>query len=81
MEEADGARDDGGVGQGVLKTPSYRTLYALFGWLFPLFNAVAPRRVTTTRELGRAMLSIARDGAPKRVLEAPDLVAIGRPAA
>lgn len=63
----------------VSKTPAYRTMYSLLGWLFPLFKWVAPRHVTTTRELGRAMLSIARDGAPKKVLEAPDLVAIGRP--
>jgi uncharacterized protein YbjT (DUF2867 family) len=65
----------------VSKTPSYRTMYTLLGWLFPLLKRVAPRHVTTTRELGRAMLSIARDGAAKKVLEAPDLVAIGRPAA
>lgn len=64
----------------VSKTPSYRMLYATLGWLFPVAKAVAPRQIITTRELGRAMLSLARDGSPLKVLEAPDLVALGRPA-
>lgn len=64
----------------VSKTPSYRFIYAAFGWLFPVAKALAPRHVLTTRELGRAMLTLAREGSPKKVLEAPDLVAIGRPA-
>jgi hypothetical protein len=62
----------------VSKTPAYRTMYAVAGWLFPLAKAVAPRHITTTRELGAAMLTLARDGSAKAVLEAPDLVAIGR---
>ncbi len=62
----------------VSKTPAYRMLYSALGWLFPLAKAVAPRQIITTRELGRAMLAIARDGSSLKVLEAPDLVALGR---
>lgn len=64
----------------VPKSGVYRAGLAVAGWLFPLAKAIAPRHVITTRELGRAMLAVARDGAPKKVLEAPDLVALGRPA-
>lgn len=62
----------------VSKTTLYRVLYAVFGALFPLWKALFPKYVLTTTELGRAMIAVARDGASKRVLEAPDLVAVGR---
>ena len=62
----------------VSKTPLYRAAYAIAGAGFPLWKALAPKHVLTTTELGRAMVAIARDGAPKRVLESPDLVALGR---
>jgi hypothetical protein len=32
--------------------------------------------VTTTEQMGRAMLAVARRGAPKRVLETRDIVAL-----
>lgn len=63
------------------KTPLYRGMYTVLGALFPLWKALAPGHVLTTRELGLAMLAVARDGSAKRVLEAPDLVALGRPLA
>jgi uncharacterized protein YbjT (DUF2867 family) len=62
----------------VSKTTLYRVAYATLGTLFPLWKAIAPRHVLTTTELGRAMIAVARDGAAKRVLESPDLVAVGR---
>ena len=65
------------AGPGIVsKTKSYRILYSVFGPLFPLLRALFPRFVTTTEELGRAMLEVARHGAPKRVLESPDIVAL-----
>jgi uncharacterized protein YbjT (DUF2867 family) len=60
------------------RTKSYRVFYALLGPLLPLLRALFPRFVTTTQELGRAMLVVARHGAPKRVLESADIVALGR---
>jgi uncharacterized protein YbjT (DUF2867 family) len=41
----------------------------LFGWL----ARTSPKYVTTTERLGRAMISVARDGYPKPVLESEDI--------
>jgi uncharacterized protein YbjT (DUF2867 family) len=60
----------------VSKTRSYRVFYALFGWLFPLFKALFPRSVTTTEDLGRAMLEVAKRGASKPILEPRDITVI-----
>lgn len=62
------------------KTRSYRVIYGILGPLFPLLKSIFPRQVLTTEELGRAMLHVAAHGADKRILEAADLVAIGRKA-
>jgi uncharacterized protein YbjT (DUF2867 family) len=55
------------------KTALYRVLYTLLRPLTPLFTAVAPRFATTSEQVGRAMLWVARNGAPKRVLENADI--------
>ncbi|MES2490940.1 MAG: epimerase [Pseudomonadota bacterium] len=55
------------------KTGLYRTLYAVTGPLLPLIKAVAPSSITTTEQVGRAMIKVARDGAPQAVLEAADI--------
>lgn len=61
----------------VSKTRSYRILYGVFGPLFPVLKALFPRFVTTTEEVGRAMLEVAKHGAPKRVIENADIIALG----
>lgn len=61
----------------VSKTRSYRILYAVFGPLIPLLRELFPRFVTTTEEVGRAMLEVAKHGAPKRVIENADIIALG----
>src|SRR6266446_2608951 len=61
----------------VSKTRWTRISYALFHPLLPLVRAIAPGTVVTTEELGRAMIRVAREGAPKRVLENRDLRALG----
>jgi uncharacterized protein YbjT (DUF2867 family) len=58
------------------KTRWYGALYALMAPLYPLLKRVAPGLVTTTEQLGRAMISVATTGAPKRVLESNDINAI-----
>jgi uncharacterized protein YbjT (DUF2867 family) len=55
------------------KTGWYRAMYAVGAPLYPLLNALAPRYVTTTEAMGRAMLHVARQGWPKPVLESPDI--------
>jgi uncharacterized protein YbjT (DUF2867 family) len=63
----------------VSKTRWTRIAYAVFRPLFPLVRAIAPGAVISTEELGRAMIRAARQGAPKRVLENSDLLALGAP--
>ena len=63
----------------VSKTRWTRISYAVFRPLLPLVRAIAPGAVITTEELGRAMIRTARQGAPKRVLENRDLIALGAP--
>ena len=46
--------------------------------LFPVLDALAPRWVTTTERLGRAMLAVARKGAPTAVLENREIDRTGR---
>lgn len=59
------------------RTASYRWLYAGTGWLFPLLKRLFRAHVTTTEEVGRAMLRVVREGAPAPVLENADLVKLG----
>ncbi len=60
------------------RTALYRAFYAISGPLFPLLRLLAPDSVTTTEELGRAMLALAKSGSAKRVLEQKDLNALVR---
>ncbi len=59
------------------KTMLYRMIYAVAAPIYPLIRALLPRYATTTDHIGRAMITIARTGAPKRVLETRDIAAIG----
>ena len=55
------------------RTPLYRVLYAATGPLYPVWKRLFPAYVTTTERLARAMLHVARHGAPRRVLSNEDL--------
>jgi uncharacterized protein YbjT (DUF2867 family) len=58
------------------KTKLYRAAYAVLGPLFPVVKAVAPKLVTTTEAVGRAMLVVARKGATTKVIESPEINAL-----
>jgi uncharacterized protein YbjT (DUF2867 family) len=58
------------------KTAVYRVFYAVLGPLMPLLQRAWPQYVTTTEQIGRAMLKVAREGAPKRVLETSEINAL-----
>src|SRR5436309_12964234 len=45
--------------------------------LKPVLKALAPRYVTTTERIGRAMIRVARQGASKPVLESRDIDLLG----
>jgi hypothetical protein len=55
------------------KTPAYRVIYILIRPFLPLLVGLAPNRVTTTEKVGRAMLTVARQGAPKHLLDTRDI--------
>jgi len=55
------------------RTRLYRVLYRVLAPLLPLLKAVSPDSVTTTEQLGKAMVRAALEGAPKAVLEMRDI--------
>lgn len=55
------------------KTRVYALTYMFAGWLIPPLRALFPRRILTTESVGRAMLGVARHGAPQAVLEPGDI--------
>jgi len=55
------------------RTTAYRLLYSITKPLLPLLKRVWPNQIVTTEQFGRAMLTVARQGAPKRVLESSDI--------
>jgi uncharacterized protein YbjT (DUF2867 family) len=60
------------------KTRLYRWIYAGTKPLLPLVRMLGPKYVTTTEEVGRAMLRVVRDGANTPVLESAEIAALGR---
>ena len=55
------------------KTPQYDALYRVLAPLYPVLRRVAPRHVTTSVNVGRAMLAVAAAGYPRPVLENDDI--------
>jgi len=60
------------------KTRAYRLFYAVSGPLLPLARRLWPGKVATTETIGRAMLAVARHGAPEAVLETERIEALAR---
>jgi uncharacterized protein YbjT (DUF2867 family) len=60
------------------RTASYRILYAVFTPFMPLLRLLFPGYITTTEQLGRAMIAAAKSGADKRVLESRDIRGVVR---
>jgi hypothetical protein len=55
------------------KTRIYQAFLTVLGPLMPFLYRVFPQYVTTTEQIGRAMLKAAKLGAPKAILETPDI--------
>jgi uncharacterized protein YbjT (DUF2867 family) len=55
------------------KTSWYQAMYTVTAPLWSLLRRIAPRYVTTTEQVGRAMIKVARDGYPRAVLESEDI--------
>lgn len=59
------------------KTKLYRAIYSAMRPLAPLLLRLFPQSVTTTEQVGRAMLAVAKYGYGKRVLESRDIARAG----
>jgi uncharacterized protein YbjT (DUF2867 family) len=57
----------------VSRTRLYRGVYAVLGPLYPVLRRLAPDAMTTTVQVGRAMIAVARRGYVRPVLETPDI--------
>jgi uncharacterized protein YbjT (DUF2867 family) len=55
------------------KTPWVQAIYAVTAPLLSLLNRTSPQYMTTTEQVGRAMIKVAREGYPKPVLESEDI--------
>jgi uncharacterized protein YbjT (DUF2867 family) len=60
------------------KTRLYAAIYAVVAPMYPLLRLAFGKYMTTTEELGRAMLQAAKRGAPKRVIENSDIASLAR---
>lgn len=55
------------------RTPLYRKLYAISRPLFPLLRRTFRNHILTTRQIGQAMLHVARQGYTRHILEPRDI--------
>ena len=58
------------------RTKLYQVLYVVLGPLYPILKLLFPNSVTTTEQLGCAMLKTAKNGAPQQILENKDINAL-----
>lgn len=55
------------------RTLTYRIIYGLIAPILPLLERRLPQYVTSTEQVGKAMLVLARAGSEKRILECADI--------
>src|SRR5258706_10859122 len=55
------------------KTRWYQALYDVIGPLYPILRRLLPQYVTTTVNIGRAMIHVAATGSSKRILSSADI--------
>jgi uncharacterized protein YbjT (DUF2867 family) len=55
------------------KPKLYQALFSVVGVFYPLLLRIFPKYVTTSEQVGRAMICVAKRGAPKRLLENDDI--------
>ena len=56
------------------KTRLYQFFYTALNPILPLLKSAFPKYITTTEELARAMLNVARNGYPTPILATPDII-------
>lgn len=58
------------------KTRLYQFFYTLAAPLFPLLRAIFPHQITSTEQVGKAMLIVARRSSDKKLLESKDIATL-----
>ena len=58
------------------KTAAYQLMYSLAGWIYPVLSRLAPAHTSTTIAVGRAMIEVAADGYPKKILGSREINAL-----
>ncbi|HEX2639586.1 MAG TPA: hypothetical protein VHL50_03395, partial [Pyrinomonadaceae bacterium] len=53
-------------------------VYKYVGWLYPFMRAVSKNLASTLAEVGRAMITSARVGYEKQVLEVEDIIKLSK---
>ena len=54
------------------------SFYKYFGWLLPVIKLVAPKYITSLKELGWAMINAATKGYEKQILEVKDILVLAK---
>lgn len=62
------------------KTAWYQAVYVVLGSLYPFLNRIFPTHMTTTANVGRAMIAVAAGGYSTPVLENADINTVATPA-
>lgn len=52
--------------------------YKFFAWIYPVGRALFPGGFCTLREVGQAMIHVAREGYSKQIIEVKDIVALAK---
>ncbi len=63
------------------RTSIYQALYDALGFLYPLLRRTIPTHVTTTVNVGRAMIEVAAEGYPRPILSSAEINALAEVAA
>jgi uncharacterized protein YbjT (DUF2867 family) len=51
--------------------------YKYFAWMFPILKIILPNKVSTLKQVGKAMINTLVIGTDKKILEVPDINALG----
>jgi uncharacterized protein YbjT (DUF2867 family) len=55
------------------RTAMYRIVYGMMRPFIPILRRAFSKQMLTTQQIGRAMINVARNGYPKKILETPDI--------
>ena len=58
--------------------PGQKNWKAVYKWIVQIIKLIAPKKVLTMQEVGRAMINAVINGYPKNVLEVEDIKALSR---